>query len=84
MPKEVLVNKAIRALSISVFIIAVGFGLGTAQDIPSDYQQVLKNVGKSGDYKSNVLKSTFHATTFTSPSTISRCPRLSALADGSL
>jgi hypothetical protein len=56
MPKEVLVNKAIRALSISVFIIAVGFGLGTAQDIPSDYQQVLKNVGKSGDYKSNVLK----------------------------
>ena len=49
-------NKAIRALSISVFIIAVGFGLGTAQDIPSDYRQVLKNVGKSGDYKSNVLK----------------------------
>jgi hypothetical protein len=37
-------------------------GLGTdgstahAQDVPGDYQQVLKFVGKSGDYKANVLK----------------------------
>src|SRR5205823_5297926 len=28
----------------------------TAQEMPSDYQQVLKITGKSGDYKSNVLK----------------------------
>jgi hypothetical protein len=27
-----------------------------AQEVPSDYQQVLKIVGKSGDYKANVLK----------------------------
>src|ERR1700757_1504427 len=27
-----------------------------AQETPSDYQQVLKIVGKSGDYKANVLK----------------------------
>ena len=27
-----------------------------AQEIPPEYQQVLKTVGKSGDYKSNVLK----------------------------
>src|ERR1700758_4021111 len=27
-----------------------------AQETPSDYQEVLKIVGKSGDYKSNVLK----------------------------
>ena len=27
-----------------------------AQEIPSDYQQVLKTVGKSGDYRANVLK----------------------------
>jgi hypothetical protein len=27
-----------------------------AQDMPSDYQQVLKVVGKSGDYKASVLK----------------------------
>jgi uncharacterized protein DUF1259 len=27
-----------------------------AQEIPADYQQVLKTVGKTGDYKANVLK----------------------------
>jgi hypothetical protein len=27
-----------------------------AQEVPADYQQVLKIVGKSGDYKANVLK----------------------------
>src|SRR3954462_13218369 len=27
-----------------------------AQEIPTDYQQVLKIVGKTGDYKANVLK----------------------------
>ncbi len=27
-----------------------------SQEVPSDYQQVLKIVGKSGDYKANVLK----------------------------
>jgi hypothetical protein len=27
-----------------------------AQDIPSEYQQVLKTLGKTGDYKANVLK----------------------------
>src|SRR5438067_3162022 len=27
-----------------------------AQEVPADYQQVLKMVGKSGDYKQNVLK----------------------------
>jgi hypothetical protein len=52
------VLKAFRALSI--FLIPVGIAVSTstahAQDIPSDYQQVLKLVGKSGDYKANVLK----------------------------
>src|SRR6266478_237567 len=28
----------------------------SAQEVPADYQQVLKIVGKSGDYKQNVLK----------------------------
>jgi hypothetical protein len=32
------------------------FQIATAQDVPADYQQVLKIVGKSGDYKANVLK----------------------------
>jgi hypothetical protein len=30
--------------------------IAVAQETPSDYQQVLKIVGKTGDYKSNVLK----------------------------
>ena len=30
--------------------------MSRAQEVPSDYQQVLKTVGKQGDYKSNVLK----------------------------
>ena len=31
-------------------------GITTAQEVPADYQQVLKIVGKSSDYKANVLK----------------------------
>src|SRR5437764_3410071 len=30
--------------------------VATAQDIPSEYQQVLTALGKTGDYKANVLK----------------------------
>jgi hypothetical protein len=45
---------------LGTFLLAVaGPGTGStahAQDVPSDYQQVLKLVGKSGDYKANVLK----------------------------
>lgn len=37
--------------SVSILVQAA-----TGQEIPADYQQVLKIVGKSGDYKSNVLK----------------------------
>src|SRR6266481_1109582 len=37
-------------------IAALDGSAGHAQDVPSDYQQVLKIVGKSGDYKANVLK----------------------------
>src|SRR5215467_12280273 len=40
-------------LAISVVIVTL---LASAQETPSDYQQVLKIVGKTGDYKSNVLK----------------------------
>src|SRR5207245_7078610 len=55
---EDYVRKAIRTLS--TFLLAIGLGtygsVAHAQDVPSDYQQVLKLVGKSGDYKANVLK----------------------------
>src|SRR2546428_4998029 len=55
---EDYMRKAIRTLS--TFLLAVGLvtygSVAHAQDVPSDYQQVLKLVGKSGDYKANVLK----------------------------
>src|SRR5438093_5994011 len=55
---EDYMRKAIRTLN--TFLLAVGLGtygsVAHAQDVPSDYQQVLKLVGKSGDYKANVLK----------------------------
>jgi len=40
------------------FIVRLGViaTLGHSQETPSDYQEVLKIVGKTGDYKSNVLK----------------------------
>ena len=51
-------RKAIGTLS--TFLLAVGLGtyghMAHAQDVPNDYQQVLKLVGRSGDYKANVLK----------------------------
>jgi Domain of Unknown Function (DUF1259) len=37
-------------------IVGLDGSAGHAQDMPSDDQQVLKVVGKSGDYKANVLK----------------------------
>ena len=37
-------------------ILSFGSTVSAAQDMPVDYQQVLKATGKSGDYKGNVLK----------------------------
>src|SRR6266436_5770581 len=56
--QEGYVLKAFRAVSIFLFAVGISASTSTAhaQDIPSDYQQVLKLVGKSGDYKANVLK----------------------------
>jgi hypothetical protein len=48
-------HKAILTLS-SAISIAVFAQFSQAQEAPSDYQQVLKIVGKQGDYKANVLK----------------------------
>jgi hypothetical protein len=51
-------NKLTPTLLLRVLVIAVGVGTSLlhAQEMPPKYQQVLKTVGKSGDYKSNVLK----------------------------
>jgi hypothetical protein len=44
-----------RILGLAI-VVVVAAPISTAQEVPSDYQQVLKVVGKSGDYKENVLK----------------------------
>src|SRR5256885_14724454 len=48
-------QKQIRILLCAICIAAFT-QISTAQEIPSDYQQVLKIVDKKGDYKANVLK----------------------------
>ena len=48
-------SKAILML-LSAIYIAVFPLVSAAQDVPSEYQQVMKIVGKQGDYKANVLK----------------------------
>lgn len=50
---------SLRFLTFSVIASLVTYAampLALAQDIPSEYQQVLKITGKTGDYKANVLK----------------------------
>lgn len=50
-------SKMILAIFVASAIGAVDcMPLAATQEMPSEYQQVLKIVGKSGDYKSNVLK----------------------------
>src|SRR5450631_3639422 len=52
-------NSLVRSVHVYVLALlglASGALLAPAQTIPDDYQQVLKVVGKSGDYKANVLK----------------------------
>jgi hypothetical protein len=46
----------IKTVLLAIVIIETLGLLARAQDMPGDYQQVLKVVGKSGDYKANVLK----------------------------
>lgn len=48
-------HKAILTL-LCAMCIALFAQLSEAQEVPDDYQQVLKIVGKQGDYKANVLK----------------------------
>src|SRR5215469_17152117 len=47
-----------KTLFLAMFVICIATlaQISVAQGVPSDYQQVMKIVGKQGDYKSNVLK----------------------------
>lgn len=53
-------RKTSKVKTVHILLCAVTVALAArisqAQETPSDYQQVLKIVGKSGDYKANVLK----------------------------
>src|SRR5215471_6009395 len=46
--------------AVLTLLFAIGMAvfaqISAAQEVPNDYQQVLKIVGKKGDYKANVLK----------------------------
>ena len=48
--------KTVVQILLCAISIALAARISEAQETPSDYQQVLKIVGKSGDYKANVLK----------------------------
>src|SRR5215831_1130744 len=43
-------------IPVCAICLAVFSQISVAQEVPSDYQQVMKIVGKQGDYKANVLK----------------------------
>lgn len=49
--KQNVIRRLLSAIWIATFL-----QVAAAQEIPSDYQEVVKVVGKQGDYKSNVLK----------------------------
>jgi hypothetical protein len=50
-----VISPQIAALAVTLAMLSFA-NAAKAQETPSDYQQVLKIVSKSGDYKSNVLK----------------------------
>jgi len=51
-----MVKQKVLAVAMLMICIAAIAQISVAQEVPSDYQQVMKIVGKQGDYKSDVLK----------------------------
>src|SRR5579864_1098151 len=49
-----IVNALYRAIPMAALLVAVSAAQG--QQMPAEYDQVLKTLGKQGDYKTNVLK----------------------------
>src|SRR5215217_79273 len=45
-----------RLLILSTLILSAAAATASAQDIPAEYQQVLTTLGRTGDFKANVLK----------------------------
>ena len=53
---EITRKIAINIILLMMWTLAGATMIAHAQETPTDYQAVMKIVGKSGDYKSNVLK----------------------------
>ncbi len=51
-----LLRKTTIGIVLSALCLAPLAQIAAAQEVPGDYQQVMKIVGKQGDYKANVLK----------------------------
>jgi hypothetical protein len=51
-----MVKQKVLAVAMLMTCLAAIAQISVAQEVPSEYQQVMKIVGKQGDYKSNVLK----------------------------
>ena len=49
-------NSIVKKTTIPIALLCLLSSLVLSQETPAEYQEVLKIVGKSGDYKSNVLK----------------------------
>jgi uncharacterized protein DUF1259 len=57
MRKEFEMNRFVRAAALAAATLALYCGAGIrAQEMPGDYQEVLKTLDKKGDFKSGVLK----------------------------
>ena len=55
-PEHWRTNMMQRVLTGAVVMLALTGAATTAQETPADYQQVLTTLGKTGDFKDNVLK----------------------------
>jgi len=56
-------TRSVRLISGIIVILGIAFGISgafpgriSAQDIPADYQEVLRSLGRKGDFKAGVLK----------------------------
>src|SRR5215210_6269753 len=46
----------IKTVCTTIALVLIAATSASAQEVPAEYQQVLKTLGKQGDYKDNVLK----------------------------
>ena len=54
--RDEMMKRTLPIMSMMILVVLATGTVSIAQDMPSEYQQVLTFLGKQGDYKSNVLK----------------------------